>query len=85
MPTKLTQINLDGTVYDIGGTEYTAGANITISSGTIAAPDVYSKAEADTRYAAADTVYTKSQVYTKAEVDAMFAQIVDGDNLSYGG
>lgn len=63
MPTKLTQINLDGTLYDIGGTEYTAGTNITITNGVIAA----------------------ANVYTKAEVDAKIAAIVDGDNLSYGG
>ena len=63
----------------------TAGTNISITSGIIAAPDVYTKTESDTKYAAVDTVYTKSQVYTKSEVDALFAQIVDGDDLSYGG
>lgn len=62
MATKLEHINVDGTLYDIGGPEYTAGTNITIEDGVIAAPGVYSK----------------------AEVDAKIAAIVDGDNLSYG-
>lgn len=59
---KLEHINVDGTLYDIGGEDYTAGTNITITEGVIAAPNVY----------------------TKAEVNALLAAIVDGDNLSYG-
>ena len=60
---KINQINLDGTLYEIGGEDYTAGTNISISNGVISAPNVYSK----------------------VEIDAMFAQIIDGDNISYGG
>lgn len=85
MPTKLTQINLDGTVYDLGCDSYTAGTNITITNGVIAAPNVYSKTESDALYALDNNVYSKSQVYTKTEVDALFASIVNGDNISYGG
>lgn len=43
---KLTQIEIDGTTYDIGAT-LTAGTNVVITDDTISVPNVYSKTEID--------------------------------------